>query len=143
MQRLEITLGPWVAFFVLPLFALANAGVGIDAAAGSALTHTVMLGGVTGLVIGKPVGIIVFSWLAVKSGLAKLPESVSWREICAIGCLAGIGFTMALFIAGLAFPEGELLRVAKIAILGGSLLAGMIGSMLLWAALRAREEKLS
>ena len=143
LQRLEITLGPWVAFFVLPLFALANAGVGIDAAAGSALTHTVMLGGVTGLVIGKPVGIIVFSWLAVKSGLAKLPESVSWREICAIGCLAGIGFTMALFIAGLAFPEGELLRVAKIAILGGSLLAGMIGSMLLWAALRAREEKLS
>ena len=112
----------------------------------SSIGTAIFCGTVIGLerqIRGKPVGIIVFSWLAVKSGLAKLPESVSWREICAIGCLAGIGFTMALFIAGLAFPEGELLRVAKIAILGGSLLAGMIGSMLLWAALRAREEKLS
>jgi NhaA family Na+:H+ antiporter len=143
LQRLEITLGPWVAFFVLPIFALANAGVGLDAAQGNTLTHTVMLGTVAGLVIGKPVGIIAFSWLAVRSGLAELPESVSWREICAIGSLAGIGFTMALFIGGLAFPDGELLRVAKIAILGGSLLAGMFGSVLLWTALRAREEKFS
>ena len=143
LQRLEITLGPWVAFFVLPIFALANAGVGLSTATGDALTHTVMLGTVTGLVIGKPVGIIAFAWLAVRSGLADLPEGVSWREICAIGSLAGIGFTLALFIGGLAFPDGELLRVAKIGILGGSLLAGIIGSMLLWSALRSREEALS
>jgi len=143
LQRLEITLGPWIAFLVLPIFALANAGVELNAADGDALTHTVMLGTVIGLVIGKPVGIIAFSWLAVRFGLADLPENVSWREIGAIGSLAGIGFTMALFIGGLAFPESDLLRVAKIGILGGSLLAGMIGSMLLWTALRAREEQLS
>lgn len=143
LQRLEMTLGPWVAFFVLPIFALANAGVKLDASAGDALTHSVTLGVVTGLVIGKPAGIIAFSWLAVRSRLADLPEGVSWREICAIGALAGIGFTMALFIAGLAFPDGELLRVAKIAILGGSLLAGLIGSLLLWTALRAREKRSS
>jgi NhaA family Na+:H+ antiporter len=141
LQRLEITLGPWVAFFVLPVFALANAGVGLDVAAGNALTHPVLLGVVAGLVIGKPAGIIAFSWLAVRSGLADLPESVSWREICGIGSLAGIGFTMALFIGGLAFPEGELLPVAKIAILGGSLLAGTFGSLLLWTTLLEREGK--
>ncbi|MGD8477996.1 MAG: Na+/H+ antiporter NhaA, partial [Burkholderiales bacterium] len=114
---------------------------GLDVAAGNALTHPVLLGVVAGLVIGKPAGIIAFSWLAVRSGLADLPESVSWREICGIGSLAGIGFTMALFIGGLAFPEGELLPVAKIAILGGSLLAGTFGSLLLWTTLLEREGK--
>ena len=141
LRRLENILGPWSAFFVMPIFALANAGVALGGSFAEMATHPVTLGIVTGLVIGKPLGIVGFAWLAVKLNMARLPEKVTWLEICGVASLAGIGFTMALFIGGLAFPGGEQIDVAKSGILGGSLLAGIAGSILLWTALRAREER--
>ena len=136
LQRLERALHPWVAFFVMPLFALANAGVVLDERALQAELHPVSLGIVLGLLVGKPLGIAGFAWLAVRLRLATLPSDLAWRHIAGVGLLGGIGFTMSLFIAQLAFPvlelEGEWLGLAKVGILTGSLLAGLGG----WAILR-------
>jgi NhaA family Na+:H+ antiporter len=134
LQRLERALHPWVAFFVMPLFALANAGVVLDPQALTAGLHPVSLGIVLGLLLGKPMGITLFSWLAVRLKLATLPSDLVWRHIAGVGLLGGIGFTMSLFIAQLAFPVpgGEWLSAAKLGILTGSLLAGLGG----WAVLR-------
>lgn len=141
LQRLEHVLHPWTAFLVMPIFALANAGVVVDASFAAAAAHPVTLGIVVGLVLGKPLGVIGFAWLAVKLGLADLPEKVGWLELSATGCLAGIGFTMALFIGGLAFNGNALLDAAKIGILAGSLISGIVGASLLWAALRFRNSE--
>jgi Na+:H+ antiporter, NhaA family len=143
--RLEHALHGTVAFGIMPLFALANAGVTLDAAAfGFAIGHPVTLGAMLGLVIGKPLGIAGFSWVAVRLGLAALPRGASWAALSAVGVLAGIGFTMALFIAGLAFPAGtpraELLDAAKLGILAASALAGILGSLVLRRALRAASD---
>jgi NhaA family Na+:H+ antiporter len=134
--RLEHALHGPVAFGIMPIFALANAGVTVDAMAlVSAVSHPVTLGAAFGLLIGKPLGIVGFSWIAVRLGLAQLPRDTSWNAISAVAVLGGIGFTMALFIAGLAFPSltpnGELLDAAKIGILAASAVAGVIGSLLL------------
>jgi NhaA family Na+:H+ antiporter len=135
LLRMEHSLQPWVAFFIIPLFALANAGVHIDASTGSALTHVVTLGVVLGLVLGKPIGITLFAWLAVRLRVAVLPASVGWRQIHAVSWLGGIGFTMSLFVAGLAFGEGsELLDAAKIGILTASVLAAAAGGVMLHLA---------
>lgn len=131
LQRLEHGLHGWVNFLILPLFALANAGVALTGNIFLTLTQPVALGVIFGLLIGKPVGITLFSWLAVRLRLATLPESVTWRQIHGAGWLAGIGFTMSLFIAGLAFGEDGLLDQSKTAILSASLLAGVIGFSLL------------
>ncbi len=136
LQRLEYSLHPWVAFLVIPVFALANAGVSLQGLSVDSATNTVTLGIVAGLVVGKPLGIVGFTWLAVKLGFADLPDKVNWMQIGAVGCLGGIGFTMALFIGSLAMGSGELLVAAKIGILAGSLLAGLTGAALLWVALR-------
>ena len=133
LERLEIALHPWVAFGIMPLFALANAGVHIDA---SELLHPIEIAVVAGLVIGKPVGIVLVSWIFVKAGLARLPGGVSWPAMAGAGLLAGVGFTMALFIAGLAL-DGSLLDPAKIGILAGSAIAGVLGSLVLYLALPA------
>ncbi len=126
LERLEARLHPWVGFAIMPLFALANAGVHIEwADLGAPVALAVMLG----LLIGKPVGIVLASWVAVKSGLARLPEGVGWGTVTAGGFLAGIGFTMALFIAGLAI-EGDLLDTAKIGVLAGSVLCAVAGMIL-------------
>jgi NhaA family Na+:H+ antiporter len=139
--RIEHALQPWVAFLVVPLFALANAGVrlrGVDLA--GAASHSVTLGVVLGLVLGKPIGITLLSWLSVRSGAAQLPSGVRWRQIHAVSWLGGIGFTMSLFVAGLAFGEGsELLEAAKLGILAASTLAALLGWVLLRAAGRRRE----
>ena len=135
LQRLERALHPWVAYFVMPLFALANAGVVLDARALQAELHPVSLGIVLGLLVGKPLGIAGFAWLAVRLRLAALPSDLAWRHIVGVGLLGGIGFTMSLFIAQLAFPAldgAEELGRAKVGILTGSLLAGISG----WALLR-------
>lgn len=134
LQRLERVLHPWVVFLVMPLFALANAGVALDFTGFAGLVSPVSVGVALGLLVGKPVGITLFSWLAVRLGLATLPAELTWRHIAGVGLLGGIGFTMALFIAQLAFPafDGAELDQAKIGILTGSLLAGLAG----WAVLR-------
>ncbi len=131
LQRLEHALHPWVAFFIMPIFALANAGVAIEGSIGASLTETVSLGIIAGLAIGKPLGITLFSWLALRIGLATLPADISMKHIHGAGWIAGIGFTMALFIAGLAFGSSPLLTTAKIGILAASLLAGGIGFLIL------------
>ncbi|MBI4428631.1 MAG: Na+/H+ antiporter NhaA [Ignavibacteriales bacterium] len=131
MQRLEHGLHPWVSYFIMPVFALANAGVAIDTAMLSSLMNPVAVGVALGLVFGKQIGITAFSWVAVRSGLASLPSGVSWSHIYGAGWLGGIGFTMSLFIAGLAFGESALLNIAKVGILGASLMAGIVGYVLL------------
>jgi NhaA family Na+:H+ antiporter len=120
----------------MPVFALANAGVSLGADAGAAFTHPVSLGIVAGLVLGKPIGILGFAWLAVRLGFADLPEGVRWRQICGASCLAGVGFTMSLFVAGLAFGAGSEQQAAKVGILAASLVAGAVG----WLVLRTGPE---
>ena len=132
LQRLEHALHPWVAFVIMPLFALANAGVALTSDVISHLTHPIALGIITGLVLGKPLGVTLFTWLVVRSGITALPSGVTWRQIIGTGCLAGIGFTMSLFIADLALGSTGNLDVAKIGIIVGSLAVGIVG----WATLR-------
>jgi NhaA family Na+:H+ antiporter len=130
LQRLEHQLHYFVAFFVMPIFALANAGVALGGEGGLNWTSRVIWGVALGLLIGKPLGITLFSWLAVRLGLAQLPQGINFVHIAGVGFLAGIGFTMALFIGGLAF-RGDELNYAKLGILSGSALAGAIGFMML------------
>ncbi len=127
LERLENMLHPWVGFVIMPLFAFANAGVVMEM---GALTDSVALAVAAGLVIGKPLGIVLLSWLAVRMNLARLPQGVSWGVLTAGGFLAGIGFTMALFIAGLAF-DGALLDAAKLGVLSASILSAVVGMTLL------------
>ena len=127
VDRLEHHLHPWVAYFVIPAFALANAGVRFDAGGVSdAFASSVTWGVIIGLVVGKPLGLLVATWLAVKLG-AKLPAGVTWQGIFAIGLVAGIGFTIALFVADLAYADEELLRHSKIGILAAFAIAGPFG----------------
>lgn len=137
LEYLESLLHPWVGFVIMPLFALANAGVPITM---SGFQDPIALAVGVGLLVGKPVGIVLFSFLAVRVGLAALPSGVSWRHMVGAGFLAGIGFTMALFIAGLAI-QGALLDAAKVGILAGSAVAAAIGmAMLASSRQRAVEE---
>jgi NhaA family Na+:H+ antiporter len=132
MERLEHALHPVMRFMVMPLFALANAGVSLAGLNLSTLADPVVLGVFFGLVLGKPTGIFLFAWAAVRSGLAALPSDLRWPHIYGAAWLGGIGFTMSLFIATLAFAGSAVLSSAKLGILGASLVAGGVG----WAILR-------
>ena len=131
LQKLEHTLHPWVQFGIMPIFALANAGVAVSLGALTGTASPVVLGIVLGLVLGKPIGVLGMSWLAVRVGLVTLPPHVTWRHMIGVSVLAGIGFTMSLFIASLAFADADVLATAKVAILVASLLAGTAGLLLL------------
>ncbi len=132
LGRLEHALHKPVAFFIIPVFALANAGVALQGDLGALLGSPITLGIVLGLVVGKPVGVMGLAWLAVRSGIASLPAGVRWRQVLGVSALCGIGFTMSIFIATLAFPaQAALLDSAKLGILLGSLVAGALGWMLL------------
>ncbi len=131
LQRLEHALHPWITTVVLPVFALANAGVTIEGEAAATLLHPVAVGVISGLLIGKPVGVTLASWSAVRIGVATLPEGITWRHVIGVGFLAGIGFTMSLFIDGLAFGKTPLDAPAKVGILMGSTLAGVTGWLIL------------
>lgn len=135
-HRLEHALSPYVTFLIMPIFALANAGVPVsveylDIFAASPDAGAVGLGVFFGLLVGKPLGIFLASWGAVKSGLATMPEGASWRMLLAVACLGGIGFTMSLFVDSLAFTNLELVDRGKIAILMGSTAAAFLGSLLI------------
>lgn len=134
LQQLEHSLHPWVTFGILPLFALANAGVTLTGNFTQALFDPVSLGILFGLVVGKSVGVTLFSWLAVRAGWASLPAEIGWRHIHGVAWLAGIGFTMSLFIAALAFGEAPPLATAKLAILTASVVAGVVGWLILSTA---------
>ncbi|MBH0200449.1 MAG: Na+/H+ antiporter NhaA [Nitrospira sp.] len=140
LHHLEQTLHPWVTVVIMPLFALANAGVSIRSDFGAMLLHPVALGVSVGLLAGKPIGIVLSAWLATRCGVATLPEGVSWPQLAAVGVLAGIGFTMSLFIADLAFGQDLLLVPAKVGIQIGSTVAGLIGWLLLNRFGRSNEE---
>jgi len=131
LARLEHGLHPWVAFLIIPLFALANAGVALGGDVGAVLGSPVTLGVIVGLVVGKQIGVLAFSWAAVRLGIAELPAGVTWREVWGVSLLCGIGFTMSLFIASLAFADAALLDAAKIGILAASLIAGIAGTLVL------------
>jgi NhaA family Na+:H+ antiporter len=115
----------------MPIFALANAGVAVSLGALTGTASPVVLGIVLGLVLGKPLGVLGMSWLAVRVGLVTLPPQVTWRHMIGVSVLAGIGFTMSLFIASLAFADADMLATAKVAILLASVIAGSGGLLLL------------
>lgn len=134
LERLEHVLHPWAGFLVMPLFALANAGVHIDV---GELTHPVALAVALGLFLGKPVGVLLFSFVAVKAGIAKLPQGVTWSVLAGGSCLAGIGFTMSLFVAGLALGDDpRMLAAGKIGTLVGSVCSAVLGTLILVLVLR-------
>jgi NhaA family Na+:H+ antiporter len=131
-ERLEHTLHPWTSLAVVPLFALANAGVPLSRASlAAAACSPVTAGVVLGLVIGKLVGISGAAWLAVRLRVGALPEDVSGRQVAAVAAVAGVGFTVSLFIANLAYPVADLQDQARVGILAGSLLAAAVGALLL------------
>jgi NhaA family Na+:H+ antiporter len=136
LQELEHTLMPFVTFLIMPIFALANAGVVIAEDFGAVITNSIAVGIVAGLVIGKPLGIFVFAWLSVKLKVAELPEGVTFTQIGAVGMLAGVGFTMALFISTLAWTDESIIETAKTGVLIGSLISALIGSFLLYLTTR-------
>jgi len=131
LQRFEHAVQPWVTYGILPAFGLFNAGVAIDATVLRTMPTDVPLGIMVGLVLGKPAGIGLASWLAVKTGLAELPEGATWQHLVGTAFLAGIGFTMALFISGLAFAGTHFERETQLAILIASLLAAGVGIAIL------------
>ncbi len=135
LQRVEHALTPWVTFVIIPLFALANAGIDLGAIEWTqALSSTVTVGVFTGLVIGKFVGVSLFSWVAVRLGWARLPAGVEWKHLLGAAWLAGIGFTMSLFIAQLAFGDPAAVEQAKLGILLASALSAPIGLVWLYCA---------
>jgi NhaA family Na+:H+ antiporter len=134
LHELEHALHPWVVFAIMPIFALANAGVQLGGGIADALTSPVTFGIVAGLVLGKQLGITLFAWLAVKSGVSELPRGVGWRHVYGAGWLAGIGFTMSLFISDLGFSDASLVDEAKLGILAASLIAGLVGWTILKGA---------
>ena len=134
LLRLEHALQPWVSFCIMPLFALTNAGVHLSGFHAGSLHDPAVHGIFFGLLLGKPIGILLFSWLAVRFGIVGLPAGVNWRHMLAAGCLGGIGFTMSLFVAALAFGSGAEDSLAKIAILAASALAAVGGSLILMSS---------
>jgi NhaA family Na+:H+ antiporter len=130
LQKIEFMLHPWVAFVVMPLFALANAGIVIGSNFFSALVNPVSLGVTVGLLAGKFIGVLTGTWLMIKFG-AQLPAKSTWKQIAGVALLAGVGFTMSLFISGLAFSQPEMVDQAKYGILLASILAGALGVMVL------------
>ena len=132
LARLEHMLHPWTSFIVLPLFALANAGVRlVGSDLGASLADPVTLGIILGLVVGKPLGVVIAAALTIKLGLARLPRACGWLEMIGVGLLAGVGFTVAIFIAGLAFEDPAMTNAAKLGILLASAIAGIVGAAFL------------
>ncbi|MBM4418844.1 MAG: Na+/H+ antiporter NhaA [Chloroflexi bacterium] len=131
LQRLEHTLHPWVSFAIVPVFALANAGTNLGTLTAEMLLHPVTLGVVLGLILGNQIGIMAFTWATVRLRIAVLPPGITWAHLYGATWVAGIGFTMSLFIANLAFGEEALLQAAKMGILIASPFCGVVGYLLL------------
>ena len=135
---MEAVLQPWSSYFVLPLFALANAGIVVSLRSISSLDQA-SLGIIVGLVIGKPAGIVLATWLVDKSGMGQKPADASWSDIVAVGFLCGIGFTMSIFMATEAFGSDQRIATAKLAVMIGSAIAA--GAGILWLKVFSRYEK--
>lgn len=137
LLRVERRLRPLVSFAVIPLFAFFNSGVEVEPSALNNLLAPQSLGIIFGLFVGKPVGIVISTWIAVRLGAGRLPTAVTWLHVTGVAVLAGIGFTMSLFVATLAFPDLTILASAKIAVLTGSLLSGVAGLLILYVFARS------
>ncbi|MGB3377135.1 MAG: Na+/H+ antiporter NhaA [Allopontixanthobacter sediminis] len=134
LERMEHALHPWVAFLVVPVFAFANAGVSFAGLEISALAAPLPLGIALGLLLGKQLGIVGFAWMAAKSGIASLPAGINWAQMWGLSLIAGIGFTMSLFIGNLAFASPEQIAAVKLGVLGGSILSAIGGILILRSA---------
>jgi len=139
LQKLEHALHPFTAYFILPVFALSNAGVHIEGSVVDMLLHPISLGIIGGLVLGKFIGISLLSRLVVKLKIAVLPEGVTWKQIYGVAFLAGIGFTMSIFISELAFKSEEHKQIAKVGIMAASFISAIIG--MVWLASGSKQEK--
>ena len=135
LEEMEHGLHYWVAFLIIPIFGFANAGVTLIGLSPADLLQPLPLGIALGLLIGKQVGIVGFSWIAVKAGIAQLPEGVGWRKVHGLSLLAAIGFTMSLFIGNLAFTDQAMIDAVKVGVLSGSLVAAIGGYFLIKSAL--------
>lgn len=133
LQKLEHALHPIITFFILPVFALANAGVYIEGSILDMVMHPVSIGIIAGLLLGKSLGISLLSRLAVKLKFAVLPEGINWNQVYGVSFLAGIGFTMSMFIAELAFSDSKIVEIAKVGIITASLLSALIG--MIWLSI--------
>lgn len=142
LYRLEHELHPWVAFLILPIFAFANAGVSLQGIAPSDLLQPLPLGIAAGLSIGKQIGVFGATWIAVKSGLARLPEGVGWKQVYGVACLTGVGFTMSLFIGSLAFGADDMMNAVRLGVISGSILSGLLGFIVL-RSVAARPAKIA
>lgn len=131
MLHLEHTLIPWNKYGVMPIFALANAGVVLGTGAVRSLADPISIGVLCGLVLGKPIGIVLFSWLATRSRIAAMLDGIRWSQVVGVGMLGGIGFTMSLFIANLAFGDNPALDTAKVGVLAASVMSGIAGAIVL------------
>ncbi|WP_230772807.1 Na+/H+ antiporter NhaA [Sphingomonas sp. Leaf4] len=134
LERLEHAIQPWVAFAIVPLFGFANAGVSFAGTGPADLIAPLPLGIMAGLFLGKQAGIFATIWAMVRLRLTTMPDHAGWRQVWGMAALCGIGFTMSLFIGGLAFGEGPVMDAVRIGVLGGSLLSGLVG----WAILARR-----
>jgi len=134
LHRLEKGLHPWVAFGILPIFAFANAGVSFEGMTLSVLWEPVPLGIVLGLFLGKQLGVFGFTWLMIKLGFAELPDRATWLTVYGVSILCGVGFTMSLFIGGLAFTEPEYMNQVRLGVLVGSFVAAIVGYLILLIA---------
>ena len=139
-QEFADGLKPWVYFFIIPLFAFFNAGINLNGIDASTISNSVFFGVFFGLLIGKVVGIVIAAAIGIQTSLCKLPEAVSWRQIIGAGFLAGIGFTMSLFMSSLAFEQVAFLESTRVAVISASLLAGLIGFGILWHSSRTTSD---
>jgi NhaA family Na+:H+ antiporter len=131
LQRLEHSLHPWVAYFIMPVFALANAGVDLRTDILAALSNPITIGIILGLVIGKQIGVFLMAWIVTRIGVSKKIIGVTWKQIYGAALLAGIGFTMSLFISNLAFSDPIMLANAKVGILVASFISAGAGWLVL------------
>ena len=134
LYKMEHGLHPWVAFLILPVFAFANAGVNFTGIGIDDLLQPLTLGIAVGLFLGKQIGVFLATWIGVKSGIARLPENVSWKHVYGVACLTGVGFTMSLFIGSLAFTTVDVMNAVRLGVVLGSVLSGIIGYLLLKSA---------
>ena len=126
LYRAEHALHPWVAFLILPLFAFGNAGVSLSGLSLADLAQPLTLGIAAGLFIGKQVGVFAATWIGCKSGLAKLPQGVTWQHVYGVACLTGVGFTMSLFIGSLAFSDADTMHAVRVGVMTGSIMSGVV-----------------
>ena len=134
LYKMEHGLHPWVAFLILPVFAFANAGVNFTGIGIDDLLQPLTLGIAVGLFLGKQIGVFLATWIGVKSGIARLPENVTWRHVYGVACLTGVGFTMSLFIGSLAFVAADEMNAVRLGVVLGSVLSGLFGYVLLKSA---------